>query len=1683
MSSRKVFQASSRPKASQANTLDTNLKKIDSNQTKAKRRKGVRQIEGLGDISAEPDGDQNTGRSSIAEEEKLPCLSPRKEISRPKLAMRVKKVSVKGEQLKKPMGLKQRKIPTLFTPKKKKVDHGDPLSMAEIERQEAPSDEEQEGIDDDGSLTLTARLMGLPGNLELAEEMTSKYFGIEGRAKFHDRVSWVYNQRNMSCLEPDDVQHTLVFEDSSQGRALHEQIPFGATRHRASGEFKGTLKEPSFGSQASVELCARNNNGGSKFFRRFKDPVLQAQAGIGFNSRTGRLDGYVNNEDVMLRASRLRSGDDPRDEDEADANFPLRAHAREADMDEDYMRILRAEANEDKRGPLTSDRGVVVSPIRTATRATGGAGLGLQESKVDGGSELITPQPGSVAVLDPQEYDRLKDGGLVLGGDYSLASIDQKLDINSDIVADAGCDDHPHGLHEDKEEDASEMLSAKEELEQEKRHIRNVVRSKTRTGDSAAAPLAAGDGTWRQSYMRKHGHLLDLSAPAPAAIDMSSNFGEEESESIESSSLLPASSRDTNEEEKISKKYATRLRNVSVSKEELARLQRLAANSALVSNLTFMALSEANQTLGALGELDENDYRNDEAETESEGGESTGQTSLQDQSQNDSTENVNNITNKEHVLRYQYMQLSMTSAEKQEYYRNRRPSFVYDKPASKPKPYLAVPKRRYFRRDEAKQVAVGTGAMNKARARQEREARRALQAQAAAIDTAIKEGRGSLVHSVSSLKQLSALPRDLDIFEHNDFGGSSTPHGKGDGICDDNDDDDDDDDDDSSTASLPYYARTRSRRSSTSSSSSISTINLRAQMFEKGVSQDVPMSPRSRFISNCIRERLNPRAGLLVRKNNTKKLELQNYGMGDQMARILADSLADLPYLQSVNIADNRLTDHGMGPIINAAVRIPSLLELNLSKNEIGDVAADALAEYLRNPSCTLQRLVMQTADVDDFEAEPFIDAVKENRSLLDLDLTDNLIGGAENLNTVMPDLITGSEAIADLLRSDDIALHTLKLAWNMIRLDGAVDLCSSLSTNKSITYLDLSYNSLAQDGGIALGVALEDNTTLHTLIISNNNIDAVACFTICTGVIHNRHLKKVVFDGNPIAEQGARALMLVPLYVGGRVELSAKKCNITMRDPACWFDFDKPCRKYDLDMEDGFERAIAMILLLTIACHHSYIFSTFNHYPDKGNAKKVDEVKLKQAVSKDRMNYFQPKEAAIVEALSKIKDSAADISTAIHLFQEVDEDGSGEIDREEFAEMVRQMGIGMTEARIDEVYNTYDVDGGGSIGLSEFLAFLKTQKAEAAARIDDLCEMPIMTLDDGIPVKESKKQHYDPYEPPKEGRLEIFVEDGFVMKEIKKVLSSVDQANIQNVVAAAGDGGSGQAAMLTSHSISGAKLRLDEALAACVTMLSDGKDSTKILKMVLPQVDSFEDAQAVVKSITNGDRTALMKLKRELGGSLRPVLGAPNGYYELDLSNDMDRFCFTRLMEISSTNGALRKERNAFFPGTQIGDLSQKRNWSCFRNEYYNGQPIELDKSFSQPLPHAGHLSFDFISGSFIRPKPDDMALTDARVIKVLCNSYLLDPEDCMTALKKLKHYFVRGEAALDCDGYVHLFPSFLTQSVASTGLTPALAYFSLTRTFIMSSSGKISMSSPRREPITLVWPWRTFTTTSTFV
>ena len=96
-----------------------------------------------------------------------------------------------------------------------------------------------------------------------------------------------------------------------------------------------------------------------------------------------------------------------------------------------------------------------------------------------------------------------------------------------------------------------------------------------------------------------------------------------------------------------------------------------------------------------------------------------------------------------------------------------------------------------------------------------------------------------------------------------------------------------------------------------------------------------------------------------------------------------------------------------------------------------------------------------------------------------------------------------------------------------MIRLGSGIQLCQSLSVNKTLTYLDLSFNALGCEGGMTLGSALQDNTTLQTLLVANNSLDSRACISICAGILQNESLEKIVLDGNPIGEEGAKALMV----------------------------------------------------------------------------------------------------------------------------------------------------------------------------------------------------------------------------------------------------------------------------------------------------------------------------------------------------------------------------------------------------------------------------------------------------------------------------------------------------------------------------------------------------------------------------
>lgn len=82
-----------------------------------------------------------------------------------------------------------------------------------------------------------------------------------------------------------------------------------------------------------------------------------------------------------------------------------------------------------------------------------------------------------------------------------------------------------------------------------------------------------------------------------------------------------------------------------------------------------------------------------------------------------------------------------------------------------------------------------------------------------------------------------------------------------------------------------------------------------------------PASPRTRYITGCLQNTLIPRPNLLIRKELTSVLNLENQAIGDTMARILANALDGLPFVTEVNIAENNLTDIGMHAILKALTK------------------------------------------------------------------------------------------------------------------------------------------------------------------------------------------------------------------------------------------------------------------------------------------------------------------------------------------------------------------------------------------------------------------------------------------------------------------------------------------------------------------------------------------------------------------------------------------------------------------------------------------------------------------------------------------------------------------------------------------------------------------------------------------
>jgi hypothetical protein len=133
------------------------------------------------------------------------------------------------------------------------------------------------------------------------------------------------------------------------------------------------------------------------------------------------------------------------------------------------------------------------------------------------------------------------------------------------------------------------------------------------------------------------------------------------------------------------------------------------------------------------------------------------------------------------------------------------------------------------------------------------------------------------------------------------------------------------------------------------------------------------MTPRQKYLREILRKKALPYPVLCRRrKDKPGTLDLTGAGVGDVIIESLAQVLDGLHDVDTLLLADNRLTDLSLDPLLEAIASLPHLTSLDLSGAKM-DASSAKLREYLASDECALRSLVMSRADVDDWECADFM--------------------------------------------------------------------------------------------------------------------------------------------------------------------------------------------------------------------------------------------------------------------------------------------------------------------------------------------------------------------------------------------------------------------------------------------------------------------------------------------------------------------------------------------------------------------------------------------------------------------------------------------------------------------------------------------------------------------------------------
>ncbi|XP_077629512.1 ribonuclease inhibitor [Crocuta crocuta] len=267
------------------------------------------------------------------------------------------------------------------------------------------------------------------------------------------------------------------------------------------------------------------------------------------------------------------------------------------------------------------------------------------------------------------------------------------------------------------------------------------------------------------------------------------------------------------------------------------------------------------------------------------------------------------------------------------------------------------------------------------------------------------------------------------------------------------------------------------------------------------------------------------------------ELSLCTNELGDAGVRLLLQGLQSPGCkIQKLSLRNCSLTDTGCEVLPDVLCSLSTLRELQLSDNPLGDAGLQLLCKGLLDPQCHLEKLQLEYCNLTAASCEPLAAALRAQRHFKELAVSNNDIGEA------------GVRALCQGLVDSACQLETLKLENCGLTSASCKDLCGVVASKASLQELDLGDNKLGDQGIATLCPALlHPSSRLRVLWLWDCDITTAGCRDLCQVLRAKESLKELSLAGNELGDEGARLLCETLLEPGCQLQsLWVKSCSFT---------------------------------------------------------------------------------------------------------------------------------------------------------------------------------------------------------------------------------------------------------------------------------------------------------------------------------------------------------------------------------------------------------------------------------------------------------------------------------------------------------------------------------------------------------